>query len=319
MKENLYSLLVTHLLNHIPQNIKASYYLMDLLGLGRESIYRRIRGDIAFTAEEILKIADALNISIDAVIGGNHKVQNISPNLDLIESDEPARIFQASLAQLYDQLLSQEPKEIILAINSFHPVYFVGFDVLFKFSYYQWLYQNSEVPITQTFSEIYIPPKLDKLKEQIRTKMQQLDKSSIILDQNVFLNLIKDIKYYNQKKLITDKEKCLIKEEISGLIDFYEQMAKTGLYGMNNLSLFLSVYVSIISNMCLVQLNDTSQSVFRLHTLPHTIISNPQICEWQKIGFDFLKRQSICITQSNEIMQSEFFDLQRRNISQLFN
>ncbi|GHS97650.1 hypothetical protein FACS189421_04820 [Bacteroidia bacterium] len=318
MEKNLYGLLIDHLLDHIPKSIKASSFLMDLLGLGRESIYRRIRGEIPFTADEIIKIAAALHVSIDEVIDSNNKGQDkVSYDLSLIEPVAYPQIFQSSLEQIYTRLLSRRPKEMVLAVNSFHSAFLTGFDALFKFSYYQWLCQNSDVQTTQSFSGLPVSPELEKLKEQIHTGFQETDRTEMVLDANVFSNLIKEIEYFHQKKLINDEEKALLKEEMSGLVASCERMAKTGLAGANRLTLFLSVYLPVTSNIGVMHWDDMCQSVFRLDTIPHLIISQPHICNLQQTGIDFLKRQSICITQSNEIMQSEFFEIQRQNVDSL--
>ncbi|GHT52040.1 hypothetical protein FACS189440_21630 [Bacteroidia bacterium] len=314
IEKQLYDLLVVHLLNHIPKGFKASSYLMELLGLGRESVYRRIRGDMSFTAEEIIKIAVSVNASIDDIVDSNKLFQNtVAKDLKLIETGAWPRIFQSLLEPLYDRVLSREPKGMILAINSFHPVFFVNFPLLFKFGYYQWLCQNSEDFPAQTFSELFFPSELEKLKEKIGTGIRQTDKMEIILDVHVFENLVRDIQYYHYKKLITNEERLLLKEELSGLINHYEQIAKKGDSGF----IYLSIYLSIYSNKGLVQLGDFCQSIFRLNTISQIILNDPQLCEIQKRELNYLKRQSIGITQQNEIMQSEFFEKQRRHIELL--
>jgi hypothetical protein len=290
---------------------------MDLLDLGRESVYRRIRGEVPFTISELVKIAAALDFTIDEIIGDNNSKweHNVLLDVPSIESGDHAKIFQLMLYQLYNRLLTPETKEVIIAINCFHPVLLVNFDTLFKFSYYQWLYQNNEVPLHFTFSEVVITSELTMLKELINTSFHKLTKTVMILDADVFLNLIKDIQYYYQRKLISEDELLKLKQEISGMINYYEKIAKTGVSGSHSLSIYLSIYLSIATNMGFLQFENTSQSIFRLFSIPHLIVNNPKICELQKTRLNFLKRQSICITQSNEIMQAEFFNTQRKYVS----
>jgi hypothetical protein len=318
MDTKLNKILVTNILKRLPRNVKTTSYLMDLLGLGRESVYRRIRGEVPFTVDELVKIATALDLSIDEIIGTSDRWDyNVFFDLPPVEFDDSAKVFQIMLYQLYNRLLITETTEVVMAINCFHPVFLVHFDTLFKFSYYQWLYQNYEIPLHPTFSKIVMTPELNALKELIRNSLHQLPQTILILDSNVFLNMIKEIHYYYQRKLITEEELAVLKKEVSELIDCYEKMAKTGVSGAHSLSIYLSVYQPIVTNTGLMNGENGYQSVFRLFSISHLIVNSPQICALQKVWLNFLKRQSICITQSNEIMQADFFNTQHKYIDMI--
>jgi hypothetical protein len=320
MEANLNDILVTNILNYIPKNIKAVAYLMDLLGLSRESVYRRMRGEIPFSIEEIVKLSIALNFSIDEIIGGNQKQERVSFDLSSMESNDSPKAFLLMLEHFYNYiegLVPLENREAIMAINRFHPTFLVCFNNLFKFSYYKWLHQDHEVSLKQYFSEIVIPPEINAVREHIRSDFQKLDNSALILDPNVFLSLIKDIQYYHQRKLINDEELLNLKIEISNLIDFYEKIAKIGVLNKKTkIYLYLSP-LCITTNMGYVSYENTSQSFFWLFTINPMIVNNPEICAIQKRWLYSWKRQSICITQSNEIMQADFFDKQREYLDEI--
>jgi hypothetical protein len=76
MSKELYNLVANHLLESIPDNVKKVSYVRNLLGIGREAAYRRLRGEIPFTAGELLTIAVNLNESIDDVLNIRHKETN---------------------------------------------------------------------------------------------------------------------------------------------------------------------------------------------------------------------------------------------------
>jgi hypothetical protein len=306
MHKQLYGILVRELLDRIPNNIKTVLYLTDLLELSPESVYRRLRGDVIFSAEEILKMAIDLHVSIDDVINQSNQSQT--------KTDDD--VFLSVLRQL-SMLLIQRPQKITIALNSFHPLLLANFNNLFKFFYYQWLSRDCELSSDQSFSQLSISPELMRQQEQMAEDFQKLTCSVIfILDSNVFLSLMQDVHYFHLKRQISGEDKKLIKEEITALIDLYEQMAHTGLFGVTPLSLYISPYQSILANMGLVEINKTTNlSVFRLSTIPHTIINNKQISDLQKNEIDFLKRQSIYITQSNEMQQIEYFEQQRQHLN----
>ena len=52
----------------MPNEQPVASYLINLLPLGREAVYRRVRGEISFSLTEIALIANDLNISIDNIL-----------------------------------------------------------------------------------------------------------------------------------------------------------------------------------------------------------------------------------------------------------
>lgn len=43
--------------------------IMQTLSIGKESAYRRLRGEVPYTFEDIMKVSSRYNISIDAIVG----------------------------------------------------------------------------------------------------------------------------------------------------------------------------------------------------------------------------------------------------------
>jgi len=67
MEFNLNKRIVASILKHIPENEKPVVYLINILNISCESIYRRLRGDIPFSIEELVKLASNLDFSIDTI------------------------------------------------------------------------------------------------------------------------------------------------------------------------------------------------------------------------------------------------------------
>jgi hypothetical protein len=305
MEEKAYEYLVNSLINHIPKNLNSSYYLADLLGLSRESANRRIRGDIPFTVSEVILLSKTLDISLDDIISPNNANQS---------SDEQ---FSSSIYQLSNLMFLSGENQIILAINSFHPILLAHFDLLFKFLYYKWTnLVSNKAPLTG-FSDIVLPSNILQIQKQTRKGLEHIHKTMLILDGNVFLHLVKDIQYHYLKKLITQEEKERLKEEMFRLVDLYQQISKTEYLGANTVSIYISVYLPVTSNIGLIQTENGYLSIHRRNDIRYSVINNPNTCDLLKAEFDFLKNQSVNITQSNEIMQLEFFEQQRKHIETL--
>ena len=63
--------LINQMKERIPPGHNLANYLTDTLYMGKEAVYRRLRGEVAFTFDEIAVISHNLGISIDQIIG-NH-------------------------------------------------------------------------------------------------------------------------------------------------------------------------------------------------------------------------------------------------------
>jgi hypothetical protein len=302
--------LVGLLMDKIPTNVKAASFLMDFLGLKREAAYRRLRGETSFSVEEIIRLSMELGVSLDRAIVQNEQIQN-----EQNQDDEGQ--FLASLDRL-NKLFSQSGQNHVhIAINSFDPVLLVHFDMLFKFSYYRWLHHSRQVPSIINFSQIVIPPRAKQLQEQLCASMTQLYKTSIILDNNVFLSLIKDVKYSYIKHLITEQEKELLKEDLFGLVDLYQQFAEIGYLGSNALSIYQSPHLSIDTNFGLLCSANNNHSIYRLNGVHEIVVNNSKNFDLLKSEFIFFENRAVNITQSNEIIRLEFFNQQRQYIRDL--
>ena len=63
MTMNLNKIVLTKILDIMPENLKPVTLLMEVLDIGKESAYRRLRGEKPFSMEEIYKLSLVLNFS----------------------------------------------------------------------------------------------------------------------------------------------------------------------------------------------------------------------------------------------------------------
>jgi hypothetical protein len=317
MKTDLNKILITTVLDNIPKSIKPVSYLMDALQLSRESVYRRIRGEIPFSIEETALLSIKLGFSADEILGGSKKGRAFFDLLS-IKTAESSEAFLVMLRKYYEHIegvINAEDGRSIMALNRLPPAFHVFFDNLFRFIYYKWLHQNDEITSKQHFLNVAIPPELALLQEKIQGGLRRISNISLIFDPNVFLSIIRDIQYFYQRKLVSSEELDLLKEDMFKLIDFYEEIAKTG---MLDFSSKINIYLSplyINANTCYMSLDqNTSESIFWILTVNPMFVNNPEVCTMHKKWLSSLQRQSILITLSNEILQTEFFDKQRKYI-----
>ncbi len=75
--------IISKILSSMPTNLKPAEYIMRTLNISKGSAYRRLKGTLPFTYDEIVILAQELNFSVDDVINSESK-KNIFLNLVII-------------------------------------------------------------------------------------------------------------------------------------------------------------------------------------------------------------------------------------------
>ena len=71
MKNGILNELISTMRERIPQDINLANTLADILCMGKEAVYRRLRGEVSFTIDEVALLSQKLGISIDQIVGSH--------------------------------------------------------------------------------------------------------------------------------------------------------------------------------------------------------------------------------------------------------
>ncbi|MDR1880659.1 MAG: hypothetical protein LBQ78_06965 [Tannerellaceae bacterium] len=319
MDKMLNKLLVTETLNHIPSNIKLVDYYVGTLGVSKESAYRRIRGENSFTFDEVCKLSSDLGFSIDKMVEQNSN-ERVFFNLLANKSTDPPKLFFLMLEQYHKNMLlmqKAESVESIVALNRVPVLYTIFSDSLFKFMYYKWLHQNHEVPLKFYYSDVAVPQDILSMKGKLQAGGVENKSNQLIVDPDVFSNLIKDIRYYCDRQLINDAELSMIKKDVSRLIDRMEELVLTG---FSSPRVKADVYISSINistTSTYMEYGRNVLSYFYEYFVHLIVLHNTEVCAMHKKWLNSQKRYATLITQSNEALQAEYFNRQREYLDML--
>ena len=318
--DDLNGIIVNIVLKNIPKDIKPVIYLMDLLDLSRESVYRRIRGDIPFTVDELATLALTLNLSLDEIIGGT-KSERIFFDLGLRKKESPVDLIAAMLQDTnhyFELLAKSNNSNMLIALNCVYPIFTVYFPNLLKFNYLKRLVEIQNNLPKNYFSTLTLPQELLVSQQKLKDGIKNIGKMTFILSPNISLGVIKDIQYYYQRKLISKEDVEILKEDLLEMMDVAENIAKTGKLKEGKLQ--IDIYISIPyinSNTIYMEYDNNSEVHYWIYPNSPMIIRNSAISDIQKQWFLSMKKSSTLITQSNEILQVNFFDAQRKLINKL--
>jgi hypothetical protein len=288
---------------------------MDLLEISRESAYRRLRGDVPFSIDEISKLSLELDFSVDELIrDSKDRLVFFSQRT---AADDFSHAFQVMLQKTsnYIQRLTQaQEAESLVVINHIPPVFTVHYDHLFKFLYYRWLHQNRKSSLNFYYADVVIPQEIAELQKKIKFGARSLG-NTYIFDPNIISNLLGIIQYYYRRRLITDDELDLLIDDLLAEIASFEKMAQTGYSDCKTAKcdIFLSS-ISIEANSNYIRYDQSVSSYFFVDMVSSIVISDERICNMHKDWIESIKKYSTLITQSGEILQAEYFEQQRANV-----
>ena len=321
MNEGINYLFISKILQYIPKNINPVNYLSDILKISSKSVYRRIKGEIPFTLTEIFALSKELNFSIDQILGLD-KVEDVYFTLQADKVLSPEDAFKQMLQQYYEhteRLNRASRVESLMAMNHIPIIFTVFFDNLFKFSFYKWMHQNHRASLKYCFHDVAIPSEISSLKDKVIASSIKNDNITLIIDPNYILATIKEIRYYHKRKLLTDDEALLIRDDLFKMVDWAESLVSKGyIEGGGKINLYLLEFDLKVSSSY-IEYDDIVKSNIMIYTVnPINIFNSKTFSEIHKRWFETIKKYSVLITQSNEVMQAQYLDKQRNYIENIF-
>lgn len=321
MKKDFNKLLIERILGNIPSHIKLVPYLMQKLNLGQESVYRRLRNEVPFTFAEVIILSAEFGFSVDEIIGSvNDNYSFLKVKKDTLSNAKDT--FLNILNIFHDVALRMvEAKKTTLQAtgNNVRVTDLLNYEYLFRFYYFKWVHQTYGIPPDFIFSKMVIPPEIITLKNKTSNLMKQVKNIEYILivDQYVFLNIVKEVQYYYKLKLLSDEEISLISQDIHKHINLCGSLVQENLddYGIK-----YNMYVSILnieSNTSCITCDDKPQAFFSIYPICRTYSFDQKIAEMLLKWYESMKKCSTLITQSNEYLRVNFFRKQHEYVDRI--
>ncbi|MDR3220237.1 MAG: hypothetical protein LBU22_14905 [Dysgonamonadaceae bacterium] len=320
MNKQLNELLITTILKNVPRSIKPVNYLTDILGISRESAYRRMRSEKFFSFDEIAELSLKLDFSVDEVIRGNVE-DKIFSELQITMLSSPEENFRTMMIAYYKWVeeITQVKSAVIISVNSLESIFATQFEALSRFLYFRWMHRSHKTTINSSLSAIVLPPEMVEIQKKINSRISLINEITVILNRDVILNLIREIQYYYSRKLISEEEVMLLKNDLTEYVNLFEKMMQKGANELGPKYYFYLSLLDIESNSICARFNEKMVSQYWISAMKSVIITDQNICKIQQYWLESLKKYSVLITQSNEILQALFLNKQREYIENITN
>jgi hypothetical protein len=316
MKKSWDDMFIDTLYEKYPRKADVVKNIQKVLLTGVEPIYRRLRKDIKFSAEELMEIASKLDVSLDEIIGKRHKEHIFKTTfIDYVNPSKEQLIYVKRMSDLLDFAKDKSGTEYIEISNEL-PRSIISFcPDLIKYRMLTLLYKYATGTGTLSFSNIQINKKLFEIISDIHEKIKNIKTTTYIWDNMLFTSIANNVHYFNSINLISNEEKQLIKNDALKLLDYLYEIAEKGTWidTPNKVKLYIShTYIdSYYSYFCADQYKICRVHSFadsRLHT------QDPIIIEKFEKFLALRKKGSMLISSSDEKNRMDFFTKQRKVI-----
>lgn len=317
--EILHSSFLAKIEEKIPNKAEIAGILSEMLCLGKEATYRRLRGDVPFAFNEALTISRQLGISLDSLDMVATPVSK-PLKLRLIEYINPAKSDFAlmeeviNILKFFKDVPDGKGGEITNILPQ--PLY-VGYKHIFRFYLFKWRYQSYRLSKVTPYRDIVIVDKLQKTQEE-NVKWSKYLHTEYIFDNQLFHNLISSIRHFYYVGLITDEEIHLIRQDLLRILDEIDTWTRTGVFQETGkkINIYIS-NVSIETSYCYIDALDYQLTIVKAFLLNGIATTDKKMFEELTLLLQSMKNQSVLITQCNEKERLSFLKEQHKAVDSL--
>lgn len=319
MRKNIRKEFVEEIRKALPDDMNAAIYLTGELRLGKETVYRRLRGTVPFSLDEAAEVARELGISLDRLAGLN-RPENPAYEFNINYScnfDENYAQFALGTLNVLRRVANDPGGIYITAANKLPWPCYLDYRALATFRYKRWLYERGEICSFRTEDLAAMPYDYVKAQADLMDAFRRIRGIYMIWDENVFSSLVKEIKYFRKLAMITDEEIGCMRTELLDILDQLEELMIKGHTRSNGKIYFYLSNVNFDSTYSYMEAKGFQTSIFHVYSVHQIDSSAPEICTLQKTWLHTILRHSTLITQCGEIERAAFLKEQRELVKAL--
>jgi transcriptional regulator with XRE-family HTH domain len=295
----------------------------DLLGISKDSVYRRVRGETQLLFDDIVTLAKGFSVSLDDLFFKDQK--SILFKGQYLLEDEFG--LKEMLAEMQTQLLqvSQIEDVNIIYVSKDIPVfYYLMFPPVAAFKIFVWVKSQFQFDTwkNQSFTFSILTPELRNMATAVAKTYSSIPSVEILNADNI-LNDLRQLEYYWETKVIVNPEDLvLIYASLHSMVSHMKAQASAGkkylvdseLPGAE-LKLFVNDF--FVGDNTLLIGNQVIKMIFLNHSAINFMSTqNRYFVEYNEAFIRNLVRKSTLISEVGERTRDRFFHLIKERIRQ---
>jgi hypothetical protein len=301
--------------------VKLVDQLIDTLSISSDSAYRRIRLEKVFTLDELIKLSNKFNISLDQHITSNSS--------DSVLFSFPYKSSQFNLEEYFGKILThltevKNAKGLMYYSAKDIPIFhFFQDKKLLAFKLHYWLntMNNKSHGVNSDFNYEFIPASLAQLTKKIYAVYCQI-RTHEIWNYETLTRTSTQITYYYELGILTKEQAYDLQSRVIELCTHLEkecELAKKFFIGNEPLTEeenYQFYYNEIIAadNSIYAEYNGIKESFLPHIVLNYMITDNEVYSDFNKSVFDNVMKKSTLISKVNERDRKTFFIYNKRFI-----
>ena len=320
-KDFLFKKLVESLQDRVPQRGKLAEMLAELLGIEKEAVYRRLRGSVPFSFQEVHAIAVHLGFSLDSIAENTSPLTRqmtvlLTEYLDPQENDY--KLLEDFCAGI--QRLKDDPDSESGAFGSFIPLSLcVIYEYIYKFYLFKWShqFQFGNPNKIKSYMETNVTERLKQINRLFVENVHDSPKSVYILDRQFIEYFVKDVRFFYDIRMITKEDIFLLKENLHLMLSDLERYAFNGHFDTGNkVDIFLA-NVHFDANYNYVDSTNYKLTMVCTFMFNGSYSFDEVVFQNMKDWLIFLKRTSTLISEGNATERIRFFERQRQLVDSM--
>lgn len=300
--------------------------LMNTLHISLDSAYRRIRLEKILTLDEIIKISNTFNISIDHLISHDSS--------DSVLFSFPFKSSQFDLKEYFEKILThlkkvKDANGVMYYSAKDIPIFHFFQDkklLAFKFHYWLNTMNHEDEMMQKEFNYDFLPASLAELTKKIYTIYTQINTHEI-WNYETLTRSSSQITYYYEMGIIDKTQANELQTRLIDFINHIENECKLGKkYFIDNEPMsteenyqFYYNEIMAADNSIYAEYGNTKESFLPHIVLNYMVTDNVQYSEYNKSVFDTVINKSTLITKVNEKDRRRFFNFNKEFIKKQLN
>jgi hypothetical protein len=304
----------------IPHHATIANTITGILDIDKDAVYRRLRGEVAFSFTEMAIIANKLGISLDNIAEIENTPSSRTTRLNLCNQINPTNADYETFERHVHLLesIKDEPGTSIMDAGNVFPYYLsLDYEYITKFYMFRWC-QASSLGDSMSFPEITISEQLRAIQKNMCKYARHISSTLYVFNRHLFHRYVTHVKYCAQIHLIKDEDVALIKNDLIALLNYIEILAVKGKYPEtgNEVSIYLSD-ISFDSNYSCLKSKNIYFTLLRVYLLNFVVGFNRDVYQETCAWIHYLQKMSTLISISGEKTRAVFLDEQRKIIDTL--
>ena len=298
----------------IPDKSKLVEMLTETLFIEKGAVYRRLRGEVPFSFNEVAIISEKLNLAI-VNLNDDKSEWLDSFSLDITGIDLSKWFNYISLINL----AKNDPfSEFAASSNLLPATIYAKYESLYKFFIFKYLYLLETTENRRSYKEFILPENLKQMYQSYYHEPKFFAKTFYICDHSMIDNIVTDLNYFSGINLLSGDDLKRIKEDLFDFLDYFESIALNGCF--DETGNMVEIYISDINldaSYTYMQLNDIRVSLVRTFVINAVMARDVTSFDKIKSWIHSLKRSSTLISRSGAAFRTEFFEKQSELIRTL--